>query len=67
MVDTTGDLAAVKAEFGNTWDIWRSSSGRLYASTVIAGGQGTTVDSFLAGPLRDQILKIEAGRVSAHV
>jgi hypothetical protein len=66
LVDTTGDLAAVKAEFG-TWDIWRSSSGRLYASTVLGNGQGTTVDAFLIGPLREQMLKIETGRVSAHV
>lgn len=60
IVDTTGDLPAVEAEFGNSWNVWRSRpAGRIYATTTMPSGQGMTVDDFLAGPLRTKMLEAE--------
>jgi hypothetical protein len=57
VVDVTGDLWTVCAEFPN-WDVFQSSTGRFYASTSL-DGQGTTVDAYLVGELRAQMVKTE--------
>jgi hypothetical protein len=57
IVDVTGDPWTVRAEFPN-WDVFQSSSGRFYASTSL-NGQGTTVDAYLVGELRAQMVKTE--------
>ncbi len=64
IVDVTGDLQAVGDDFPD-WSIWTASTGRMYATTVMSNGQGTTVDAFLIGPLRAQMAKIESSRDSA--
>ncbi len=64
VVDTTGDLDAVKDHFPQ-WHIWTSSSGRIYATAVLVSGQGTTVDGFLAGQVCTQMATLEA--VMSHV
>ena len=46
IVDTTGDLGRLLADFRN-WTIFKSDNGRLYAS-----GHGTTLYAWLVGPLR---------------
>ncbi len=59
LVDTTGDLSTVKDHFPD-WSVWTSSSGMIYATTVLASGAGTTVHAFLAGQVCAQIATLEA-------
>src|SRR6266516_377681 len=49
VVDTTGDLAQLVADF-KRWTIFTSDGGRLYASS-----HGTTLYAWLVGQLRPQL------------
>ena len=59
IADCTGDLGALVTDFPK-WDIWRSDLGRLYASTVLPGGNGATVDAYLTGQLRAEMQAVES-------
>ncbi len=62
VVDTTGDLAGLAAGCPD-WNVFRSDSGRLYASTRLDGSlQGTTVQAWLVGQLHARIDKAAAAR-----
>jgi len=63
VVDITGDLARLAADFAG-WTVFHSDSGRLYASPPVNGpAQGVTVDAWLVGPLRAQMAALG---VAAH-
>jgi len=63
VADITGDLARLAAGFAG-WTVFRSDSGRLYASPPVSGpAQGVTVDAWLAGPLRTQMAALD---LTAH-
>jgi hypothetical protein len=64
VTDTTGDLRAVAAELPG-WRVFTSDGGRLYASTMLPGGQGITVDAFLVGHLRAQMREIDDTKAAA--
>ena len=49
VVDTTGDLRQLVADFG-TWTVFKSDSGRLYAASY-----GMTLYGWLVGPLRAEM------------
>ncbi len=64
VVDITGDLRQLVADYPN-WSVFASDGGRLYAAACRNGsGQGTTLDAYLVGQLRTQIAATDASRVS---
>ena len=60
VVDATGEVGQLAADFP-AWTVFYSDAGRLYASARLNGSvQGTTLDAYLVGQLREQMEAAES-------